>query len=355
MMLIVMLIAIGTVIVWLYQTSASHFQTFVHKTQVHIKNINSKLQEFDRSEEKKELDVESTYLELLGFVDKPKLFNEDQFKNTSIVFLTAFTHFSDRERALIESKIKYFPDQVIIIYDIDLSFSEHLKIQKLCNKSCALKTFKAEKFPKHIFQAKLKLYKPIIIQEILNEHGFLLWIEPPNVFVSSSLEEYLSKSLQDGITAWTTVEPVTQMTHPLMFKYFTLNQKDYFFVHMIDTSKIILFNKLNIHQNLMLPWVKCALKEDCISPLGSQFSGCDFNRRPEFLYSGCHRYESSSFSIITSMLFDFDLSKYTIDSNESIISLYSQTQAPSMLGQEQTTGDEMRPVSQDRRAIRKRN
>jgi hypothetical protein len=128
--LILILIAVGTLIVWLYQTSASHFQTFVHKTQVHIKNINSKLQEFDRSDEKKELDVESTYLELLGFVDQPKLFNEGQFKNKSIVFLTAFTHFSDREKALIESKLKYFPAYTIIIYDIDLSFSEHLKVRK---------------------------------------------------------------------------------------------------------------------------------------------------------------------------------------------------------------------------------
>jgi hypothetical protein len=66
----------------------------------------------------------------------------------------------------------------------------------------------------------------------------------------------------------------------------------------------------------MLPWVKCALKEDCISPPGAQLNGCDFTRRPEFLYSGCHRYESSSFSIITALLFNFDSTKYTPDQNQ---------------------------------------
>jgi hypothetical protein len=104
-----------------------------------------------------------------------------------------------------------------------------------------------------------------------------------------------------------------------MLKYFSLKQSDFYFVHMLDTTQMFITNLKQIHKGLMFPWVKCSLKESCISPLGAQFSGCDFNRRPEFLYSGCHRYESSSFSIITSLLFNFDLSKYTIsNTNESV-------------------------------------
>ena len=61
----------------------------------------------------------------------------------------------------------------------------------------------------------------------------------------------------------------------------------------------------------MLPWVKCALKASCIAPLGSKFYGCNYLRRPFFLYSGCHRYEQSAFSIIVSLFYKFDESKYT--------------------------------------------
>ena len=61
----------------------------------------------------------------------------------------------------------------------------------------------------------------------------------------------------------------------------------------------------------MLPWVKCALKEDCIAPRGSKFYGCDFSRKPTFLYSGCHRYEMSAFSNITAIMFNFEQSIYT--------------------------------------------
>ena len=129
LMLILISCIIGSIIYWQYQNSAAHFHTFVSKTQVHIQHINSKLKELDRSEDKKELDVESTYLELLGFLDNPKLFNISNYSpNDSLVFLTAFTHYTDREKELIESKLKYFPDDIFIIYDIDLSFTEQLKV-----------------------------------------------------------------------------------------------------------------------------------------------------------------------------------------------------------------------------------
>lgn len=122
------IITFCTILIWLFNSPTPHFRTFVSKTQLHIQKINSKLQVLD--EAKKELDVESTYLEMLGFVDNPKLYktiNDDKFPP----FVTAFTHFTDKEKYLIQSKLKHFPDELILIYDIDLSFSEQLKVKKL--------------------------------------------------------------------------------------------------------------------------------------------------------------------------------------------------------------------------------
>lgn len=152
---------------------------------------------------------------------------------------------------------------------------------------------------------------------MLNEYGSLIWVEPPNVFISNNIEKYLNKSKTTGLLAWPLEEPVTQLTHPSMFKFFSAKPNDFYFVHMLDTSQLIIYNNWHIHSNLMLPWVKCALKADCIAPLGSQFSGCEFTRQPAFLYSGCHRYEMSAFSIITALLFGFDSSKYTMQLEES--------------------------------------
>ena len=34
----------------------------------------------------------------------------------------------------------------------------------MCNSSCQLKTFKGDKYPRHLVDTKMKAYKPIIIQ-----------------------------------------------------------------------------------------------------------------------------------------------------------------------------------------------
>jgi hypothetical protein len=128
-MILFCLIIISTILIWLFNSPTPHIRTFMSKTQLHIQNINSKLQVLDDT--KKDLDVESTYLEMLGFTENPKLYNQDLSLSKKIPpFVTAFTHFTEKEKLLIESKLKYFPTDPILIYDIDLSFSEQLKV---CN------------------------------------------------------------------------------------------------------------------------------------------------------------------------------------------------------------------------------
>ena len=61
----------------------------------------------------------------------------------------------------------------------------------------------------------------------------------------------------------------------------------------------------------MKPWVQCALTFDCISPIGAQPSGCHYDKRPIYRYSGCHHYDTSAFNIILGVLFKLDTSAYT--------------------------------------------
>jgi hypothetical protein len=166
-MFLVIIILMTSAIIWLINVPSPHLRSFVSKTQLHIKNINSKLKVLDQDDDdddgndRGDLEVDSTYLELLGFVKNPKLFEENDetssnsantninnknsndeeinsnFNNQILVniknlrippLVTAFMRFSDKEKALIESKLKYFLNDLIIIYDLDLSSSEQLKV-----------------------------------------------------------------------------------------------------------------------------------------------------------------------------------------------------------------------------------
>ncbi len=128
---LVIFILLSSVLVWFFNFQTSHLRSLVSETQQHIQNINSKLQVLDRVANENNLEVDSTYLELLGFVqNEPTLFKDNVNNQNSIIdanqeinnnedsvnnlnnnprippLVTAFQHFTDKEKALIESKLK---------------------------------------------------------------------------------------------------------------------------------------------------------------------------------------------------------------------------------------------------------
>lgn len=72
-----------------------------------------------------------------------------------------------------------------------------------------------------------------------------------------------------------------------------------------------IYNSEKVARQLMLPWVKCALLEECISPPGAQNTGCNYFRRPLYKYTGCHRYDMSALNIILGKTFGFEEEPYT--------------------------------------------
>ena len=54
----------------------------------------------------------------------------------------------------------------------------------------------------------------------------------------------------------------------------------------------------DVKRDLMLPWVQCSLVSECLEPIGAQSTGCRFDKKPQFRYSGCHGYDLSALNII---------------------------------------------------------
>jgi hypothetical protein len=46
--------------------------------------------------------------------------------------------------------------------------------------------------------------------------------------------------------------------------------ESYHFQHMVDMRALLVYNTQKIRDELMIPWVKCALTSDCIEPIGAQ-------------------------------------------------------------------------------------
>lgn len=51
--------------------------------------------------------------------------------------------------------------------------------------------------------------------------------------------------------------------------------------------------------------------------LGAQSSGCHFNKKPQYRYSGCHGYDTSALNIVLGLQFDFRAALYTYSDSQS--------------------------------------
>ena len=46
--------------------------------------------------------------------------------------------------------------------------------------------------------------------------------------------------------------------------------ESYRFQHMVDMQALLMYNTQNVRDDLMIPWIKCALTPNCIEPIGAQ-------------------------------------------------------------------------------------
>eukprot|EP00088_Acartia_fossae_P067622 TRINITY_DN8455_c0_g1_i7.p1 TRINITY_DN8455_c0_g1~~TRINITY_DN8455_c0_g1_i7.p1 ORF type:complete len:422 (+),score=81.93 TRINITY_DN8455_c0_g1_i7:111-1376(+) len=247
----------------------------------------------------------------------------------------------------------------VLIHDLGLSRRDKESLRELCNSTqCQVSQFVFQNWPNHVKDLKLRAYRPILIQLGLRESTSVLWMDIDTRIVNSNIKPLLEKVRSSYILTWPEqpvlkdgmssggATPTTALTHPRMFEYFPQTKKeDYEFQHMI-TGKCILLNlgdtpkseeenqtennnKNSSNSNsqektggapypvppvitsLMVPWLKCILIEDCINPIGAQSTGCRFDKKPMYRYSGCHRYDVSALNIVLGEMFSFHESYYT--------------------------------------------
>lgn len=264
-------------------------------------------------------ELNGVYLELLGFMPSPRLYPHFVEKGIHLPVIVTGVTARDYENAilLVESVHKYLHNKTVVIFDLGLGSYELLKLKKQCNSTdvCLLRSLDFDKFPSHLRNHMyMHAYLPVIIQQALNDYGAIMWVgrETEEFFITGEINTAIAQAQQSGIVAWTleTGDATSTLTHPRMFAYFKTEALKYRFQHMVSSSHLIIYNTNKIHTNVMLPWVQCALSYSCISPVGAESSYCS-QRKPRYLYSGCHHYDESALNIILGQAFNFAENDYT--------------------------------------------
>lgn len=273
-----------------------------------------------------------------------------------ITFVSSVTF---EEKNVVESTtlfikriFKAFPGVSLVIYALDLTPQDLIEIENNCkneslveNHDCLIKRFDVNHFPNHLLN-DLRFFRSILIQDLIHsfeaKDGTVVWIDfnlfpfpCPSPSSSSSspssssssfpmnrLREALNYS-SSSLTLFNLMEeevllPTSSLTHDKMFTFFGVKREDYFFRRVVDPSIFILkTSNKKIMNEVLFSWIKCVLQVECLSPLGSQSTGCRFDKKPLYRYSGCHHYDVSALNIVLGKVFDSN-NFYSPPDNSSI-------------------------------------
>lgn len=297
------------VLISMNRTPKSGIDSFVVETQNQLHNLKKNFEP-----EKSILSVSDDYLEPLGLLasQEPNV----SLKACEPVIVSAVTNGREGEAVNFVRNTQYIlPNLTVILYDLGLTRNERDLLSHYCNSSmCLIRDFEFGKFPGHVSNLKIHAFRPLIIQETLKDAGCVLWLSIDQRLTQSDLGPYLQKARESGVLAWPHPDkqiPTSSRTHPKMFSRLGIKDLEEFnFQHMVDLKALLLYNLEETHVKLMGPWVRCALIDDCIEPLGAQSTGCRFDKKPQYRYSGCHAYDVSALNIILGQMFGFNEGRY---------------------------------------------
>ncbi|XP_018792700.1 PREDICTED: uncharacterized protein LOC108971228 [Bactrocera latifrons] len=208
-----------------------------------------------------------------------------------------------------------FPDEHLLVYDIGLSEDDSRSLTAYCNITrCSVINYDLSVFPSHAFDRRMHAYRPIVIKDALTRSKSILFVENYIRFRGGNhdLQKLRNKVLSTGVLGWNTSTAVSTRTHPKMFEYFQTDADDFIFLRMVDLDIVLFLDTPFVEKNIMLPWLKCALTVECIDPIGAQWNGCKYNKKPLYRYSGCHAYDVSAFNIVLGLTWHLDVSKYSM-------------------------------------------
>ncbi|XP_066603427.1 uncharacterized protein [Prorops nasuta] len=312
-LLLFLICIVGSSILFIvFSNQRPSIQTLVTETHKQLKNFQENLKDV----EEKRLVTDSRYLALLGLDNQATVVPFSlKPQNTTVVSL--IRPGNEQHIYGFVRNISYFlPNNNIVIYGVGLNEDSLQSIKGICNSTkCSLLSFDLSLFPTHAEDDRLHVYRPLVIQKALNSLGSILYMDSDMRLNSSEISKYLSP--KSGILTWSTKHAISSLTHPKMYEYFHVSAESFFFLPLIRASHLVIKNSKEIRDNVMLPWVQCALTRDCIYPIGAQSAGCRFNKKPQYRYSGCHAYDTSALNIVLGLHFHFDDTHYVHQERET--------------------------------------
>lgn len=169
-------------------------------------------------------------------------------------------------------------------------------VRKMCN--CIFRKFPFELYPKHVRNLRGYTWKPIIIQMMLQEFDFVMWLDTS--IRLENTDPYFVKAKCLGIQVLEGSGSIAVRTQKRLFEHFQENQC--MFNYPETQTGVVIISRTHFTLNyIMRPWMACALEYGCMDfPNAETFLNCS----KKWILSNCHRFEQSTLGIIMTRLFN---------------------------------------------------
>ena len=191
-----------------------------------------------------------------------------------------------------------YPDLKIIFYDLGLRKRSYKLLQTYYK--CEVRKFPFTEYPQHVGTLSSYTWKPIIVQLVLKEHEFVIWVDASIRFLTPNLDSFFFNSTNVGIKLYPGGGSIAQRTVLKTFEY--LGEDPCLFdVPELEATIIMLKRTRFTLTYIIRPWVSCALALGCMThPCSLAMFLCTTNS-PDF--GCCHRFDQSIMGIILTRLF----------------------------------------------------
>ncbi|XP_052693344.1 uncharacterized protein LOC128171589 [Crassostrea angulata] len=230
-----------------------------------------------------------------------KLSTPRRSKELLPIFVTALSDNHFQEFIQLINSLKIYqetkhPQLMIFVYDIGLSKENSKLVRQMCN--CKVRAFPFNTFPKHVKNVLGYTWKPIIIQMMLQEFDFVMWLDT-SVRLENT-DPYFVKAKCLGIQVLEGSGSIAVRTQKRLFERFKEDQCMFNYPE-IQAGMVIISRTYFTLNYIMRPWVGCALEYGCMDfPNAEVYRNCT----KRWIPSDCHRFDQSTLGVIMTRLFN---------------------------------------------------
>ena len=245
-------------------------------------------------------------LEVLKRKNMPASTIYNMYNRLVVVTCASSNHFRE-SKDMIASVQKYLPHSKILFYDLGLTERERLEVRNYCNVE--LRPVSWDKYPPHAKSLMKYAWKPLVINEVAAEYDLIMYGDASVRMLSPDIGPVLGSLIEVPFLSLPGSSKIISYTHDGMISYlkYPPSRKDMVNWGTLQGGSWIMLLNQDMKENVLKPWVDCALHEQCIAPSGSAVSPCRNRIKKIGEYIGCHRFDQSALNIVLAKRFGLNM------------------------------------------------